>query len=211
MYVPPAFAEKNAAILHDFIEAYSFAMLVSGGLGEPYATHVPFLLDRGRGENGTLITHLSRGNPHWRQVAGATALVIFSGPHGYVSPTWYEIHPAVPTWNYAAVHAYGRPRLIEEPAALEALVRRLVKTHEDGRANPWSPNGLPTEFMAGMLKGIVGLEIPVERLEGKFKLSQNRKPVDRRRVIATLTDSSSASDRELADFMARHAAPGESP
>ncbi|HSE76819.1 MAG TPA: FMN-binding negative transcriptional regulator [Alphaproteobacteria bacterium] len=209
MYVPDAFAETNTAVLHDLIESYSFGALVTGGGDEPYATHVPFLLDRERGAHGTLITHLSRGNPHWRQIADAMALVIFSGPHGYVSPSWYEVHPAVPTWNYAAVHAYGRVRLIEDPAKLEALVKRLVRTHEGGRADAWSTDGLPPAFMTGMLRGIVGLEIPVERLEGKFKLSQNRKTVDRKRVIARLAGSSSESERELAEFMTRHAAPGE--
>ena len=209
MYVPAVFAETDTDVLHDLIESHNFATLVTGGPAEPYATHVPFLLDRGRGEHGTLITHLSRGNPHWRQIAGSTTLVIFSGPHGYVSPSWYEIHPAVPTWNYAAVHAYGQARLIEEPSKLEALVKRLVRTHEGAGANAWSAEALPPDFMAGMLRGIVGLEIPVERLEGKFKLSQNRKPVDRKRVIATLTGSESAGDRALGEFMACHAAPGE--
>lgn len=209
MYVPAAFAEVDTAKLHDLIEANSFATLVTCGGDEPYATHLPFLLDRDRGAHGTLVGHLARGNPHGRRIAGATALAIFTGPHGYVTPSWYAIHPAVPTWNYTAVHAYGRVRLIDDAAGLEAIVRRLVATHESVRSDPWSADGLPREFMAGMLKGIVGFEMPIERIEGKFKLSQNRQPVDRKRVIEALSASQSAADRELGVYMTRHAAPGE--
>jgi transcriptional regulator len=207
MYLPPAFATKDLATLHDLIEAYNFGTLVSQGPDGPYASHIPFLLDRARGANGTLVAHLSRGNPHGRYLADHTAMAVFVGPHGYISPSWYAMHPAVPTWNYAAVHAYGTPHLIEDPAALRAIVIRLVAMNEGGRPAPWTTDDLPAEFMSGMLKGIVGFEIPIERIEGKLKLSQNRSAEDRRRVIATLGASEAPRDRLLADYMSAHANP----
>lgn len=206
MYVPVAFAARETDALHALIEAHAFATLVSVGPDGPIATHLPFLLDRERGPNGTLVAHLARANPHAALLDG-DALAIFLGPHGYVSPAWYGAHPAVPTWNYAAVHAYGRARRIGDAADLYAIVRRLVDTYEGGRARPWSMDGLPPDYTAGMLEGIVGLEIPIARLEGKHKLSQNRGVEDRRNVIAALGASASAEDRALADYMARHAPP----
>ena len=207
MYLPPAFATKDLATLHDLIAAYSFGAIVSVVPEGPYATHVPFLLDRERGVNGTLVGHLSRGNPHWRHLAGQTAMAMFLGPHGYISPSWYKAHPAVPTWNYAAVHAYGTPRLIEDAAGLRAIVNRLVARYEGQRPAPWTTDSLPADFMSGMLKGIVGFEMPIERIEGKLKLSQNRSHEDRRRVIAELAASGASEDRTLANYMSAHANP----
>lgn len=207
MYVPPIFAARDEAALHALIDAHGFATLVSAAPDGPFATHVPVLLDRARGPRGTLRAHLARGNPHWRGLDGAAALVIFLGPHGYVSPSWYTVHPSVPTWNYAAVHAYGRVRLVEDEAALRAMLRALVDRYEAGRASPWTMDGLPEDYMRGMVKGIVGLEIEIERLEGKLKLSQNRNAADRRNVIAALAASALADDRALAALMTRHAPP----
>lgn len=207
MYVPPAFSETNVETLHELIDTYGFATLLSNGPDGPVASHVPVLLDRARGPQGTLVAHLARANPHGRALAGGDALVIFLGPHGYVSPSWYATHPAVPTWNYAAVHAYGRARLVEDPSRLRAIVAALTHKYESDRDVPWTMEGLPPDFTAGMLKGIVGVEIEITRLEGKLKLSQNRNATDRRNVIAALAQSASPADRELSAYMARHAAP----
>jgi transcriptional regulator len=207
MYVPPVFDEKNVDTLHRLIDDYGFAALVSATPQGMVATHVPVMLDRARGPQGTLVAHVARANPHGRVLDGAEVLAIFLGPHGYISPSWYEQHPAVPTWNYAAVHAYGRARLIDDPVRLESIVKQLVAQYESGRPQPWSADGLPREYVTGMLRGIVGIEIEIARLEGKLKLSQNRNEIDRRNVIAALATSASAEDRALGEYMARHAAP----
>jgi transcriptional regulator len=207
MYVPPVFAEKNVETLHRLIDDHGFATLVSVTPDGVTATHVPVMLDRTRGTQGTLVAHVARANPHGRALDGAEVLAIFLGPHGYISPSWYEQHPSVPTWNYAAVHAYGRARLINDGARLDAIVKQLVEQYEAGRAQPWSAGGLPPDYVTGMLRGIVGLEIEITRLEGKLKLSQNRNAVDRRNVIAALAASANAGDRALSEYMAQHAMP----
>jgi transcriptional regulator len=207
MYVPAAFAEKNLETLYALIEDHGFATLVSNTPDGPVATHLPIMLDRARGPQGTLVAHLARANPHACALDGAEVLAIFLGPHGYISPSWYGQHPSVPTWNYAAVHAYGRARMIDDPAQIDAVVRALTEQYESGRAKPWSADGLPADYMKGMLRGIVGVEIEIARLEGKLKLSQNRNAADRKAVIAALEESTSAEDRSLGAYMARHAAP----
>lgn len=207
MYVPAVFAEKELATLHALIEDYGFATLVSNTADGPVATHLPIMLDRARGAQGTLVAHLARANPHARALDGADALAIFLGPHGYISPSWYGQHPSVPTWNYATVHVYGRAKMIDDPARLDAIVRQLVEQYESGRAKRWSADDLPADYMKGMLRGIIGIEIEITRLEGKLKLSQNRNAADRKSVIAALNEASSAEDKALGAYMARHAAP----
>jgi transcriptional regulator len=186
VYLPPHFTETRREVLVAHIERYDFAMLVTHGAAGLVASRVPFLLEE-EGEILHLQGHLARANP---QVADLTAegevLAVFAGPHAYVSPGWYETGPAVPTWNYADVHVYGRARLIDEADRLRALLRRLTDRHEQHRAEPWRMQDLPANYVAGMLKGIVGFDIVVSRLEGKFKLSQNRPPADPPRVIAAL-------------------------
>jgi transcriptional regulator len=186
VYLPPHFTETRREVLVAHIERYDFAMLVTHGAAGLVASRVPFLLEE-EGEILHLQGHLARANP---QVADLTAegevLAVFAGPHAYVSPGWYETGPAVPTWNYADVHVYGRARLIDEADRLRALLRRLTDRHEQHRAEPWRMQDLPANYVAGMLKGIVGFDIVVSRLEGKFKLSQNRPPADPPRFIAAL-------------------------
>ena len=207
MFVPPVFAEKNVETLHALIEDYGFGALVSATPSGVVATHVPVMLDRARGPHGTLVAHLARANQHWRALDGAEVLAIFLGPHGYISPSWYGQHPSVPTWNYAAVHAYGRARLVEDPARLDEIVQQLVRQYESGRDKPWTTDGLPADYMTGMLRGIVGVEIEITRLEGKLKLSQNRNAADRRAVIAALAEAPRAEDQALGAYMAQHAEP----
>ena len=198
MYVPSAFAESDLETLHGLMERYPFATIVSPVEGLHHATHLPLLLDRKATVNGTLEGHFARGNPHWRCLDGETqVLVIFHGPHAYISPSCYETAPAVPTWNYAAVHVAGKPRLIKDPAALSALVDRMVETFERGRSDPWKAE-LPPDYRAMMLKGIVGFTLDIERIEGKLKLSQNRSLADREGVIRELEASGHPEDADRA-------------
>ncbi len=181
MYVPAAFAETNLARLHDFIEQNSFGVLVSQVDGLPFATHLPFLLERTSGPNGTLVCHVARANPQWQQTAGQAALAIFSGPHAYVSPTWYEAEQVVPTWNYVAVHACGRVQVIEDESGVLKIVQEMVRVYEQSMPRPWSFDGSST-FGKRMVAQIVGLRIEIDRIEGKWKLNQNH-PVERRQKV----------------------------
>lgn len=207
MYVPQAFAVAEAKPLQALIAAYDFATLVSLTPDGLTATHVPVLYEPARGERGTLVTHLARANPHAAALDGAEVLTIFQGPHGYISPSLYAVHPSVPTWNYTAVHVYGRARLVSDPRALTGMLAGLVEKHEAGRAEPWSMEGLSGQYVDAMLKRIVGIEIEVTRLEGKHKLSQNRNATDRTRILAALAASDKPHERELAAYMAQHAPP----
>lgn len=210
MYLPPAFAETRPEVLRQMIEGQEFALLVTHGPDGLAASHLPLLIDSDAGPQGTLWGHLARANPQAQAIDQGSideALVIFQGPHAYVSPRWYEAHPAVPTWNYAAVHAYGRPQAIREASVLRGLLERLTQRYEGDGADAWRMRGLDEKFLAGMLKGIVGFAIPIDRIEGKLKLSQNRKAVDRRQVIAALEASPADSDRQLAVAMQRFAPP----
>jgi transcriptional regulator len=202
MYIPTAFRTDDRAALFDLIERHGFGTLVSVIDWAPFASHLPFLLDR---EAGVLLGHLARANPHARALdGGAEALVIFQGPHGYVSPSWYATAPAVPTWNYAAVHVRGVPRRLDE-ARVRDLLDRLVRRYESGRQRPWA-NDLPADFRDRMVRAVVGFEVPITSLEGKFKLSQNRSAEDRRGVIQALRQGD-AEEQALAEFMGRFAAP----
>jgi transcriptional regulator len=201
MYIPKAFREDDINMLHAFMRAYSFATLVTQQDGIPFASHLPFLLDTERGLCGTLLAHMARANPQWHVLDGSQeVLVIFQGPHAYISPSWYEVELSVPTWNYAAVHAYGLPRLIEEKSALFDLLKTLVQTHEAQFEKPW-PFQLPDEYVQKMVQGIVGFEIQVTRLEGKFKLSQNRTASEQETVIAALHDRPDSLSMGVAALM----------
>ena len=207
MYLPDVFREPRPDALHALIDSNGFATLISPDPEDPVITHLPLLVDRDRGPHGTLIGHFARANLHWRRLEQRPqALAVFHGPHGYISPSWYGEHPSVPTWNYVVVHAQGRARLLHEPDAVESIVRRLVAMYEGPRPDPW-PMELPDEYRRAMLAGIVGLEIEITHLTGKFKLSQNRTPEDRRRVVAAL-QSGPPHEQELASLMSRLVLPG---
>src|SRR6266851_4882644 len=193
MYIPKAFREDDISRLHTFMEAYSFATLVTQHESIPFATHLPFLLDPERGPNGILLAHMARANPQWHDFASAQeVLVIFQGPHTYISPSWYEVELSVPTWNYAVVHAYGLPYLIEDGEELYKLLKTLIQTHEAHFEKPW-PFQLPDDYLQKMMRGIVGFEIEITRFEGKFKLSQNRTETERENVIAALQESTNTA------------------
>lgn len=189
MYVPEKFQVEGRETLYDVIRANNFGVLMSQADGRPCATHLPFLLD-----GDVLVAHMARANPHWRAFAdGGEVLCVFQGPHAYVSPSWYAAENAVPTWNYVAVHVYGTPKIVADAAAAYADQKRLVDAHEAGFADPWSIDGRDRNFIDGMIRAIVNFRIPVARIEGKFKLSQNRPEEDRVRVAEELAGSGDAS------------------
>lgn len=201
MYIPAHFRVDSLDTLHRLIQENSFGTLVTVWEGTPFASHVPFLLDAERGEKGVLRGHLARANSQWKSFAeGQEALVIFQGPHAYISPAWYTTHPSVPTWNYTAVHAYGVPRLLDAPE-LFATLRDSVAAFENGRENPWLFESLTEEYVQQMIRGIVGFEMPITRLEGKFKLNQNRSEADRESVVAALEQSGDPMSVALAAQM----------
>jgi transcriptional regulator len=202
VYLPKHFTEADPTVLAEVMERNSFATLVTHGKDGLIASQLPFMYNRAAGAQGTLLCHLARPNPQVADLQeGREVLVVFAGPHAYVSPSWYETRPAVPTWNYVAVHAYGTPRMIEDPAALTRLVGDLAALHEDGRAVPWRPADEPADYIKGMVRGIIGFAIPVARLQGKFKLSQNRSAADRNRVIAALRGESHPGSSDVAALM----------
>ena len=194
MYIPGHFRESDERVLAEFIETYAFGTLVTVEGGVPFASHLPFLYDR---EARTLHAHVARGNPQWQHVAAsADVLVMFQGPHGYVSPTWYA-KPGVPTWNYTAVHVYGRARVLDDAGATGRHVEKLAARFERGSAAPWVPDYDPR-----MLAGIVGLEIAIGEIQGKFKVSQNRTAEDRARVAARLEARGGDESTALAKLVA---------
>lgn len=203
MYIPPAFREEDLATLHALMRDYSFAVVVTQQGGAPVATHLPILLDAGRGPYGTLLGHMSRANAQWTSFhSEQEALVIFQGPHSYITPSWYEPGLNVPTWNYAAVHAYGKPRVMTDQAALIRLLDASIQTYESGFERPWQLD-MPDEAFLGKLKGIVGFEMEITRLEGKFKLSQNRSETDQARVASELQKSQDTASAGVGELMSR--------
>jgi len=201
VYLTAAFTESRPEVLVEHIERYDFGLLVSRSDDGIVASHVPFVVDRD-GDNLHLHAHLARPNPQVRQLArGGEVLAIFHGPHAYISPNWYGSGPSVPTWNYIDVHAYGIVRLVEDGDWLRRLLRRLSERHEARSPVPWRMDELPESYVEGMLRGIIGLDISVTRLEGKYKLSQNRPASDRPRVIAALEDRGDADSQAVARLM----------
>lgn len=210
MYVPAHFRVDDYEKLAAFIDENSFAILVTQGEQGPFATHLPLLLDREAKPLGRLLGHVARANPQWQRFGeGQEALTIFHGAHAYISPLAYVTGPAVPTWNYVAVHAYGVPKLITDPPALDRLLARMIAKYETGRAREWKDH-LPTDFKAKMMRAIVGFEIPIARLEGKFKLGQNRPDSDLESVYATLSQSDCPEERRLAEIMKQERVVGTS-
>ena len=206
MYLPSAFRQDDLAELHAQLQASPLALLTSAGAAGVQASHLPLLLAPDEGEFGTLYGHFARANPHWRDLqGGAEALAVFSGPDAYISPGWYpakaEHGKVVPTWNYIAVHARGPVELIEEPERLLQIVSRLSDQHESGRERPWAVSDAPREYLNAMLRAIVGFALPIERLLGKRKLSQNRNPADIAGVREGLAASVDVRDQTLARFI----------
>jgi transcriptional regulator len=202
MYVPPHFAETDPVKLFDFIEAHSFGLLVSQADGRPFASHLPLLLDRTAGPHGGLRGHMARANPQWRSAAGQEVLAVFSGPHAYVSPTWYEAERVVPTWNYVAVHVYGTFQVVEERDALLGIVRDMVRFYERPLPRPWDFDPA-SEYANKMLQGIVGFRVEVTRIEGKWKLGQNHPEERREKAARMLEQGEDENPRAVAELMRR--------
>ncbi len=205
MYIPKHNSENDLATLQTLMRDYSFATLVSAQEdGVPFATPLPFLYESKPGAYGTLKAHLALGNPQWRTFQPEReVLVIFQGPHAYISPSWYDVELSVPTWNYATVHAYGRPRIITDQSELYSHLKTLVATYEAQFANPWPFEHLPMEYVERQMQGIVGFAIEITRLEGKFKMSQNRSIHERERVIEGLSAATDTTTCEVAAIMQR--------
>lgn len=205
LYVPEHFKEDRIDVLHDVIRAAGMATLVSMTQDGLLASHAPLMLDPEPAPYGTLIGHLARANPHARAADPAVpTLVVFHGPDGYITPSYYaakrEHGKVVPTWNYATVHAYGTLEAFDDPTRLLAVVERLTRLHETKRATPWAVSDAPDDFVQGMLRGIIGIALPISRLEGKVKMSQNRPEADRAGVIDGLRRDGRPA---LADAVAR--------
>jgi transcriptional regulator len=204
MYSPKFNQLSDRGILIEAMRAYSFAILVGSAPGEgtgerTVATHLPLMV-KDEGEHGLLEGHFARANRHWQALAGRETLVVFSGPHSYVSPANYVEPLSVPTWNYIAIHAYGTMELIEDEAGKDALVKGLIAQHEPAYAERWL--AMPEGFRRTMLAGIMGFRIPIARIEGKFKLSQNRAAEERRNVHATQL-AGTPDEQALAAWMER--------
>lgn len=208
MYTPSYFNDEDLASLQRQIDGTRLATLVTFDEQGLQASHVPLLLDPAQGPHGVLTGHLARANPQWKTLAlGTEVLVIFQGPDAYVSPSFYaakaEHGKVVPTWNYLAVHAYGRAEVYTDPERLLGVVSGLTNKHEAARAEPWAVSDAPDDYIQKMLNGIVGFAIPIERLEGKRKLNQNRSAEDIAGVSKGLATSQDQNDQEIARLMSQ--------
>jgi transcriptional regulator len=210
MYQPDHFRTDDIAQMHALMRARPFATLVSAGASGLFASHLPTVL-KDEGEHGVIECHLARPNPHWKDLAECDeALMIFAGPEGYITPNWYaskaEHGKVVPTWNFAVVHAYGRPQVMTDKDWLLNHVTELSAQQERGEDRPWRPSDAPERYIEVMLRGIVGFRFPIARVEGKWKFSQNRDMQDRAGVVEGLRRRGGADDREIADAIARQIA-----
>ena len=211
MFVPKMFRLEDRSAVADVIRSCDFALLVTAVAGQVQASHLPLLFAPDRGPRGALLGHMARGNPQWRDLErlrqeDGEALVVFQGPHAYVSPNWYgaaAVERSVPTWNYLAVHAYGRPALIEDETEVCAVLEGLTAKHESGQQTPWSLGRLDAALLSGLLKGIVTFEIALDRVEGKAKLSQNKPAEQRAGVMAALSGQDSSMSGLTAEWMRR--------
>lgn len=209
MYIPASFKESQPERLHDLIAKYPLGLLVTHGDNGLEASPVPFLLYAGEGEYGVLRAHLAKANPHWKSLARqAECLIVFQGPEGYVTPSWYpskaETHKAVPTWNYATVQVWGTPHMTEDAAWLRRQLDDLTSFHERPRPQPWSVNDAPPDYVANQMQAIVGIEIPISRIDGKWKMSQNKDDADREGVISGMrSDTDPHRNIQVADCVDR--------
>ena len=206
MYLPAFYLEERREVQFDLIRTHPLGLLISAGPGGLMANPVPFTAYPDEG-GGVLRVHVARANPQWQELAAATeCLVVFSGPHAYISPSWYpskvENHRTVPTWNYATVHVWGRPTLHEDAAWLRRQIDDLTQAHEGARPQPWKVSDAPADFVAAQLKAIVGIEIAITRIEAKWKMSQNRSTSDRHGVVAGLQSENTPEAAATAKLVA---------
>lgn len=202
MYIPPAFRLEELPVIHGLMREARSATLVTATEEGVVGTPLPMMVDESEGQYGTLYAHVARANPQWKLAPTAEAMAIFSGPEAYVTPSWYatkaETHKVVPTWNYIAVHAYGPVEFFDDAERLLDVVTRLTSLHERPRSEPWAVSDAPSDFIAAQLRGIIGVRLPITRLDAKRKMSQNRNAADRAGVIEGLATSERAEDRVVA-------------
>jgi len=205
MYIPPLFKLAELGAIHEAIRAARLASLVTATSEGLIATPLPMILDESEGDYGTLYGHVAKPNPQWKLPPTGEAMAIFMGPDAYVTPSWYvskqENGKVVPTWNYVAVHAYGPVEFFEDADRLLAIVTRLTRLHEETREEAWKVSDAPADFIAAQLRGIVGLRMPITRLDAKRKMSQNRSVDDRAGVVAGLSASADPIDRQVATMV----------
>lgn len=203
MYLPRHFEQHDPVALHGLLRDHPLATLVTTSADGLSADHVPLEFDASSGPHGTLFGHVARANPLWQHANGTPVLAVFNGPQAYVSPSWYPskaaTHKVVPTWNYAVVHAHGVLEAVEDAPWLHRLVSRLTHHHESGREAPWAVSDAPDDYVQPMLRAIVGIRIPLTKLVGKWKVSQNRHEADRLGVAQGLQDKASAMARLVLD------------
>ena len=205
MYLPSAFREDSLEVQHDFIRAHPLGVLMSSGEGGLMANHIPCLLYP-EGPHGVLRLHMARANPQWKELAaGGDCLLVFHGAQAYITPSWYatkaETHKVVPTWNFVAVHVWGTPTVHDDPTWVRAQIGALTDAQEKARVQPWRVEDAPEDFIAAQMRAIVGIEIAITRLEGKWKVSQNRNAADRQGVAAGLAGEQ--GDAVMAGLVAR--------
>jgi transcriptional regulator len=203
MYIQPQFEERDLSVLHALVRSHPLGTWVTMGEGQLVVNHLPLVLDSARGPFGTLRGHVARANPVWKHASTQIeSVVVFQGPQAYITPSWYaaklEHGKVVPTWNYAVVHAHGTPRVIDDSEWLRAHVTELTRVHESEREVPWLVSDAPSTYIETMLKAIVGIEIPIARLEGKWKASQNRAVPDRLGVVAGLSERRDEDSQQMA-------------
>jgi transcriptional regulator len=213
MYQPPHFRDDRTEVQHALIRAHSLGLLVTAGPGGLQANHIPFLVDNEGSERGTLRAHLARANPQASELSAVNeCMVVFQGPQLYISPSLYptkrETGKVVPTWNYITVHAWGRPRVVDDVTWLRQQIDDLTRHKETSRAAPWQVSDAPAPFVAAQIKGIIGVEIPIARIEGKWKVSQNRPAVDRTGVVEGLRGNGDDAEVMAAHVAARSKIPG---
>jgi transcriptional regulator len=201
MYVPGAFEEKDLSKIHAFIREYSFGLLVSHSGETILGTHLPFLLKEKNGAQGELVSHMAKGNPQWKAMDGREVMVVFQGPHAYISPSWYETTGVVPTWNYVAVHAYGTYRLMSDSQETLGLLKEMTDNYEVSFPKPWTMESQSADFLEKMALGVSAFKVEISRWEGKWKLSQNHPKERREKVIRGLESRHDPGSREIAKLM----------
>jgi transcriptional regulator len=204
MYIPSAFAITDPVKIAEVISAHNFGMMISKDGDSLFASHLPFLYKPESGKHGLLTSHLAKANRHWKLFnEQEETLVIFNGPHAYISPNWYVAEVAVPTWNYVTVHVYGKARVLESDAELTTILEETVNKHESGLPEPWTTAKLSGEMETKLHQALVGFEIEITRVEGKFKLGQNRSKEDQLKMMSVLKKATDTESQLLAQFMER--------
>jgi transcriptional regulator len=200
MYIPKAFEVNDKTKLLDFIKSNSFGILFSQEEDGPFATHLPFLIDENKGDNGVLIGHMAKPNPQWKKLNNKEIMVVFPGPHAYISPTWYNESNTVPTWNYVAVHIYGEFKVTENKDDLTGIIEKTVNHYESSMFNPWKAE-FDDKYIDGLMNGIVGFEIIINKIEGKWKLNQNHSIQRQQNLINGLKTRNEYNSQEIAKLM----------